>query len=401
MPRALLLVENASVPRDPRVWPECLTLRGHGWDVTVISPMGTRHDREPLEIRDGVRIIRFATPVNTGGFRQYVSEYSVAIAKIHRRIRWLSSTERFDIVHAANPPDMLLLAALALRHRGSGFVFDQHDLSPELFEAKFERRGPVYWALRGIELAAFRLADVVISPNESFRRIAMDRGGIKSENVFVVRNGPDPAVFKPVAPDPVLRGKARFVLGYVGLMGTQDGVLQAIEALALLRRRRSDWHMIFVGDGEIVPAARALAARRGLTDSVSFLGFIDDKVRVVQCIASCDVCLSPEPLNTLNDNSTLIKVAEYMSVGKPVVAFNLRETAATLGPDVPLANTVPDYAELIDELLEEGARREAFGRAGRARILAELSWDHSQRSLLAAYEQALVRARARRESRHD
>jgi glycosyltransferase involved in cell wall biosynthesis len=158
--------------------------------------------------------------------------------------------------------------------------------------------------------------------------------------------------------------------------------------------------MIFVGDGAIVPAARELVNRHGLTNTVSFLGFVSDRRRLVQCIASCDICLSPEPRNALNDHSTLIKVAEYMSVGKPVVGFDLRETAATLGPGAPLAATINDFAEVIDRLLDDPARREALGRAGRERVLTKFCWQHSERSLLSAYEHALARARARLESRH-
>jgi glycosyltransferase involved in cell wall biosynthesis len=316
-------------------------------------------------------------------------------------VRQLSRQERFDVVHAASPPDMLLTLAMELRHRGAALIFDHHDLSPELFEVKFGRRGIFYWTLRLIERLGFRLSDVVIAPNESFKKIAVDRGRVNSGDVFVVRNGPDPNVFRPTEPDESLRRKAQFLLGYVGVMGRQDGVLEALDALIMLRRMRSDWHAIFIGDGDVLPEARAAVRRHGLADSVTFMGHIDDRTHLVKCIASCDVCLSPEPRNELNEHSTLIKVAEYMSVGKPVAAFDLRETAATLGNTTPRATTLAGFASLIDRLLDDSELRLTLGRAGRERVLTDLGWHRSEEMLLAAYQHALERARARRESRHD
>jgi glycosyltransferase involved in cell wall biosynthesis len=395
VPNALLVVENASVPSDPRVWPECKTLQAAGWSVTVVCPRGSSRDTAGEEHVDGVRILRFDQPENVGGVRGYVAEYGRALRVIRSRVRSVAAEEHVDVVHAATPPDFTLLAARSLRSRGTATILDHHDLSPELFEAKFGRHWIARHGLLGAERLGFRLADVVIAPNGSFRDLAIGRGRVAAGNVFVVRNGPDPDVFRPVPADPALRAKAPFLLGYVGLMGSQDGVLEAIDTLALLAVRRTDWHAVFAGEGDVLDEARQRVASNGLAEQVTFLGYVADRNRVVEIIASCDVCLSPEPPNPLNDNSTLIKVAEYMAVGRPVVAFDLKETAATAQGAAVLASNEADWAAALDSLLDDPVRRARMGDQGRARVLGELSWRHSESALLAAYERALEQARER------
>lgn len=398
MPRALILVENTSVPSDPRVWPECLALAAAGWDVSVICPRGRSVDTEHSVTLDGISIQRFDATESAGGAAGYVREYSTAVAQMRRLVRRHAAAGRFDVVQACTPPDICLLAALDQRRRGAGTVLDHHDLSPELFVARYQRRGLPYRGLLLAERLGFRLADVVLSPNETFRAVALRRGRKDPRDVFVVRNGPDPTVFAPAGPDPVLRRGKAHLLGYVGLMGRQDGVLEAIEALGVLAGQRDDWRAVFVGDGEVLADARAQTELLGLTDRVSFTGFVADRQRLVRTIASCDVCLSPEPRNVLNESSTLIKVAEYMSVGRAVAAFGLTETRATAGDAAAYArdDTAQSYAELIGELLDDPARRERMGREGRARVLERLSWTHSKERLLEAYDRACERGASRR-----
>ena len=237
------------------------------------------------------------------------------------------------------------------------------------------------------------MADVVISPNESYKRIAIDRGHKSQDQVFVVRNGPDPEVFRPVAPDERLRRDKEFLLGYVGVMGSQDGLADAIYALAELQRRRSDWRAIFVGSGDAAQDALRLVVGLGLQEEVEFLGHISDRERLVQLIASCDVCLSPEPRNRLNEQSTLIKVAEYMAVGRPVVAYSLPETRVTAGEAAAFADRDEPaaLAEEIDRLLRDAPLRATMGAVGRRRVEELLGWPHSEQQLLEAYESALRR----------
>ena len=305
-------------------------------------------------------------------------------------MRRVARTRAFDIVHAATPPDVLLLTALPLRRHGAALVLDHHDLSPELYEAKFGKRGPAHTGLRWAERLGFRLADVVIAPNESYRRVAVERGGKHPDDVFVVRNSPDPDVFKPVPRDTALARGAPHLIGYVGRMGRQDGVLEAMQALERLVELRTDWHAVFVGDGEMLDAARRHADGGRLAGHVTFPGFVSDRSRIVEILSSCDVCISPEPPNPLNGRSTLIKVAEYMSVARPIVAFDLHETAQTAGPAAVLVSDLQSFADAISALFDDPGRAAHLGQESRARILETYGWPQSVGALLAAYARATV-----------
>ena len=361
-PRALIVVENNSVPSDPRVWAEALTLIEAGWSVDVLCPRGRTRDLEHSIVLDGVRIHRFELAPSDGGALGYAREYATALWRIGRFGQACGPTG-FDVIQAGTPPDVLLASFLRHRRAGAGLVLDHHDLSPELFEARYGRRGAVHWALTRAERVGMALSDVVIATNETFRHLAVARGRRNPEDVFVVRNGPNPDVFRPVEPDPALRARAEYLIGFVGLMGPQDGVEDAVRALGVLARRRTDWHAIFVGDGEALGGARSLAAVLGIGDRVTFEGYVSDRRRIVEIIASCDLSLSPEPRNALNESSTLIKVAEAMAVACPVVAFDLRETRATAGDAGTYArgDTSEAFAEAIIELLDSPAERERKG----------------------------------------
>jgi glycosyltransferase involved in cell wall biosynthesis len=396
MGSALILVENDSVPADTRVWAECASLRGAGWDVTVISPKGQCRDVESFSELDGVRIHRF-DPAPSASGAGYLREYGLALLRIGALIRRLARGRHFDVVHACNPPDFLLLAAIGLRRAGAATIFDHHDLSPELFLAKYGRRRAALRVLTLAERTGFSLADVVLATNESFREVAIGRGHKAPQDVFVVRNGPDTKVFKPTEPDPDLRAGAEHLIGYVGHMGPQDGLDVALEALAALGMQRNDWRAVFIGDGDALADARALSRRRGLDDVVSFTGFVRDRDQLVRMIATCDVCISPEPRNPLNERSTLMKVAEYMAVGRPVVAFDLLETRHTAGDaavyaarDDPVA-----FAAAIAQLLDDPAKRQEMGALGRERAETTLDWSASERVLLTAYAHALEQGHRR------
>jgi len=237
-----------------------------------------------------------------------------------------------------------------------------------------------------VERISFALSDIVISANESFRRVAIERGGVDPDRVFVVRNAPRGEVMKPGEPDPGLRRGRRFLLTYMGLMDAQDGVELAVDALSALRERRDDWHAMFVGAGPELEALQARAERLGLGD-IEFTGWISDRDRLRRILDTTDVCLSPEPKNALNDASTLIKVADYMAMAKPIVAFDLAETRVTAGRSAAYAtpNEPESFAAELDRLLDDPVRRARMGAAGRARVLRGFSWEHSRQALLEAY----------------
>jgi glycosyltransferase involved in cell wall biosynthesis len=397
MPRALILVENNSAPADTRVWAICLSLQRAGWNVAVICPTGKHRDTERFAVVDGVKIYRFEAHVSSGSALGYLREYALAFVRMWSLVRRLSRSDRFDVIHACNPPDFLLLVALGRRRRGTATVFDHHDLSPELYRAKYRARSSVERVLRLAERIGFGLADVTLASNESFRRVALDRGRKSAENVFIVRNGPDTQVFHPRRGDSTLRSGAEYLIGYVGLMSDQDGADVAVEALSRLRTRRDDWRAIFVGDGDALPAVRELTRARGLDDRVTFSGYVQDPARLVEIIASCDICLSPEPRNGLNERSTFIKVAEYMAVGRPLVAFDLPETRRTAGDSASYAagDDPEAFAEAIDGLLSDETRRAQMGALGVQRVREELGWERSEQALLAAYNRAVMLAATR------
>lgn len=388
--KLLLLVENVSVPTDRRVWPECLSLRRAGYDVTVVSPQGNSRDRELFEVCAGVEIHRYALPPATGGRRAFLWEYARAFWQTWRLVQKLARARPFAVVHAANPPDILLIAASPLKRRGTRFIFDHHDLVPELYTDRFGGRGVFYWLSRLMELTSFRLADVVIATNESYRRIAIERGRKRPEDVFVVRNGPDLSRFHPIDPDPSLKRGKPYLIAYVGDMAPQDGIDGALRSLASLRRLRDDWHAIFAGGGEAFEEVVTLARKQGLDDIVEFPGVVPTE-DVVRILSTADVCLAPEPKTAFNDASTMIKIAEYMAIGRPIVSYDLTESRFTAGDAALYAvpDSEEDFAQCIHRLLDDPALRASMGEAGRRRVRCEFAWSHSEARLLAAYKHVL------------
>jgi glycosyltransferase involved in cell wall biosynthesis len=389
-PSVLILLENIPVRGDHRVWPECLALRDAGYEIAVICP-SEPSENGVVERHEGIEIHGFPHRPAQSGTGAYLREYGSAFWHVSRLVRRLGRYRRFDVVQACNPPDALLLAALPLKRRGTRFVFDQHDLVPELLQARFGAKPLLYRTALALERLTYALADVVISTNDSYRRIAMRRGRKRPEDVFVVRNGPDLTRFKP-NPDPELKRARPHLIAFVGEMGPQDGVDHAIRALGLLGKRRRDWYAVFAGDGPSLEEAQHLARELGIEDLVDFPGFVDDQT-VMRIISTADVCLAPEPKNAFNDASTMIKIAEYLALSRPVVAYDLTESRYTAGEAAAYAepNVVESFAGNVDELLNDPDRRARMGELGRARVEKALSWADSKRALLAAYDRALGR----------
>lgn len=385
----LILVENLSVPFDRRVWQESLALVDAGYRVTVICPQGQSQDQELEVVIGGVRILRYPLRPATGGPRGYLREYGLALAHTARLAVRVRRAGRVDVVQACNPPDLLFLVALLLRPFGARFVFDHHDLVPELFESRFPGGGrPLYWATRLLERLTFAAAAGSIATNESYRQIAIERGGMDPDRVRVVRSAPDLSKFVRRAPDQTLRGGKRYLLAYLGVMGPQDGVDLALRALHRLRDKfgRDDVRCIFMGGGDAHDAMVALSVELGLEDMVEFTGRVPDEF-VQRCLSTADVCLSPDPANPLNDVSTMNKVVEYMAMGRPLVSFALweaRVSAADAAVYVPNGD-VTAFAGAIDELLSNPDWRRRMGQAGRLRVERELSWDVSRAALLEFY----------------
>jgi glycosyltransferase involved in cell wall biosynthesis len=387
--RALILVENLSVPFDRRVWQECQALRDAGYEVSVVCPQGNTQDREPHALIDGVDIHRYPLSAATGGSSSYVREYPAALWHSWRLARRLG---RFDIVHICNPPDLLFLVALPLKLRGARVIFDQHDLVPELYESRFGRgRDLLYRGVVALERLTYRLADVVIATNGSYRRAALERGRKAPERVFVVRSAPDLSRFTGGVADPALKRGKDHLLCYLGVMGPQDGVDYALKSLAALRDLRpDDWHAVFVGSGDCFDEMRALASELGLDGRVTFTGRIPDD-ELLAYLSTASVALSPDPYNPLNDVSTMNKVLEYMACGLPIVSFDLREARVSAGEAARYVacNDTDAFAAATSALLDDPVERRRRGRIGKGRVAGALSWEHSKVQLLASYAAAL------------
>lgn len=396
--RVLVLDQNNSLPSDRRVWSEITALREGGYRVTAICPRGELRDEQSFEQREGVDIHRFSQVPSSGGTLGYAREFAVALWNIRRLVRRVAREAPFDVVHACNPPDVLLFAALSQKRRGARFIFDHHDLSPELYLARFGRGKDVLYRLSLlVEALNFRLADVVLATNDSYKRIAIQRGGKRAEDVFIVRSAPMLSRFVPVPADPALKRGRPHLLTFIGDIAPQDGLDHALRALAILRRRRDDWHAVFAGDGPALEDMRRLAGELGLDENVEFPGWLlDPELRLL--LSTSDVCVVPDPKTELSDASTLVKIAEYLAMSRPVVAYDLTESRVTAGdaalyaePDQP-----ESFAHAIEQLLDDPDRRRRMGALGRQRVERGLAWEHSARSLLAAYEHVLNRDTAER-----
>ncbi|MFA7433421.1 MAG: glycosyltransferase family 4 protein [Gemmobacter sp.] len=392
--RVLIVVENLPVPLDRRVWLEATTLAAHGYHVSVISPMG-RGWTAPYEEREGVHIYRFPEPPEAhSGAVAYAREYLHALRHMFRLARKVRREQGFDVIHGCNPPDLIFLLALRWRLAGVRYLFDHHDVCPELFEAKFGRRGLLHRLQLMLERLTFATARVSIATNDSFRRIAVRRGRMAPGDVFVVRSAPRIEGFVPGPGRDGLRRGARTVLGYVGVIGQQEGMDLMVAAIDRLVRGmgHDDLHVIVVGFGPHLPQVRADVAARGLDAHFTFTGpLFGDDLR--DTLNSIDIGLSPDPKNAMNDISTMNKVMEYMALEKPVVQFDLTEGRVSAGEASLYArpNDPDDFARCIAELIDDPEKRARMGRTGRKRVLEALSWEHSVPHLLAAYERVFAR----------
>ena len=390
--RILIIVENLPSPFDRRVWQEARALRDAGAKVTIICPTGKGYEAR-FERLEGVDIHRHPLPPEGDGLMGYLIEYGVALFWEFTLALRIFFGEGFDVIHGCNPPDLIFLVALPFKLVGRKFLFDHHDICPELYEAKFARRGLAWRLMRLFERLTFAAADVSIATNESYRRIAMTRGGMKAEDVFVVRSGPDLSRLQPVAPQPRWRNGRRFMVGYVGVMGEQEGVDLLLDAVAaLVGRGRADIQFCIVGGGPSLASLRARCAGQGLDPFVTFTGRAPDQT-LFEVLSTADICVNPDRVNAMNDLSTMNKILEYMAFGKAIVQFDLTEGRVSAGDAslYALPNDVNDLADKIEALLDSPETRERMGAIGVARVEDDLSWNHQVPHLLAAYDRLFSR----------
>jgi glycosyltransferase involved in cell wall biosynthesis len=393
-PHVLIIVQNLHVPFDRRVWLECRALLVAGNDVTVVCPKGPG-DPKHHEL-DGVSIFKYRPYPPTQRKAGYVGEYLYSFAMT----AWLTGKawrrHRFDAIQTCNPPDIFWPLLLVYRALGARCVFDQHDLCPELYQSRYPA-GPAlpYRILRLLERWTYGAAHHVVSTNESYRSVAIDRGGKRPDEVTVVRTGPDPERLRRQIPEPALRRGRRYLACYIGVMGPQDGVDIILRAAAHIVHDmgRDDVSFTLMGKGDCFDALLALRSELGLDDVVEFTGRAPDDL-VFRVMSTADVGLSPDPKNPLNDVSTMNKTMEYMAFELPVVAFDLRETRVSAGDAAVYAapNDTRLYARAIIELLDDEPRRRAMGARARARVEDELAWPHQSGAYVGVYAGLLGRA---------
>ena len=389
--RVLIIVENLPLPFDRRVWQEARTLCAAGATVSVICPTGKGFEKR-FECLDGVHIYRHPLPLDASGASGYLVEYSAALFW-ETILAWrIFFTRGIDVIQGCNPPDLIFLVALPFKLAGVKFIFDHHDINPELFEAKFGKRGLLWRLVSLFERLTFKTATVSIATNESYRAIAVERGGMSPARVFVVRSGPDLSRLKQVEPVSSWRKGRQFMVGYVGVMGDQEGLDLLLEAARhiVFELKRDDIQFCLVGGGPSLGKLKALAAELGLGDHVTFTGRAPDQT-LFEVLSTMDVGVNPDRVNPMNDKSTMNKIMEYMAFSKPMVQFDVVEGRFSAGESSLYAapNDAADMASKIVELLTDPVRREHMGKLGRFRVENELSWDYQIAPLIDAYETAL------------
>lgn len=378
-PHILIIVQNLPVPLDRRVWLECQALVNCGYRVSVICPKGPG-DPTRQHI-DGVDIYKYSPAPEAKGAAGFALEFAyswirTAIISLH-----VWRNRPFNVIQACNPPDTYWLLAAAWRTRGVRFVFDHHDLNPELFISRFGEPDDwlhrlEYRALLWLERMTFWVADRVISTNTSYRSVAISRGGLRPEHATVVRSGPDTAEMRPIYPsDPRPPGTINLV--YIGIMGPQDGVDQVLLVMDEIvhRRGRNDVTATMLGFGDCLEELRAQCTQLSLDDKVTFTGRVD-KFRVADYLSRADIGVGPDLKTPLNDVSTMNKTMEYMSFGLPTVSFDLVETRVS-GEDCVLyveSGDISAFADAVERLIDDPKLRVEVGRRARARAETVLDW---------------------------
>jgi glycosyltransferase involved in cell wall biosynthesis len=386
--RILFIVENLPSPFDRRVWQEATTLHQNGYQVAIICPTGKGYE-EKYECLDGIHIYRHPLPPEAEGALGYALEYGVALYwEFYLSFKVLFS-HGFDAIHACNPPDLIFLVGGFFKfffHKK--FLFDHHDINPELYEAKFGRRDFFYRLMLLCERLTFKTADRSIATNESYKQIAIERGGMHPDKVTVVRSGPKLDRLKIIDPVLALKKGRKYLVGYVGVMGKQEGIDYLLRALHYIveHKNRTDVHFGLVGGGTELTSLQAYAKALGIEDYVTFTGRVSDQ-QMLEMLNTADVCVNPDVANEMNDKSTMNKIMEYMALAKPIVQFDLSEGrfSAQEASLYARRNDTKDLAEKILLLLDDQVKRKAMGDFGRNRIITELEWKYEEPKLLEAY----------------
>ncbi len=383
-----MVIENLPAPFDRRVWQEATTLKEHGAKVSIICPKMKGYEKA-YEVIEDIEIYRH--PLKEGkGALGYLVEYSQAILWEFVLSWRIFFKKKFHVIHGCNPPDLIFLTALFFKPLGVKYVFDHHDINPELYISKFEKKGFFYKLMLLFEKLTFKTANFSIATNESYKKIAVERGKMKSEKVQVVRSGPKLERLKLIDPVPELKKGKKYLIGYIGVIGEQEGLDLLLDSAKYILSKRNDVHFGIVGGGTHLDEIKELCKQMNLFEHFDFYGRVDDKT-MLQVLNTADVCVNPDRPTAMNDLSTMNKIMEYMALKKPIVQYTLKEGRYS-AKDASLyaKNTDPiDFAEKIIELLNNEEKRKKMGEYGYNRVLSELSWEHENKNLIHIYKKVL------------
>ncbi len=385
--KVLIIVENLPVPFDTRVWQEATTLVRNGYTVSVICPKGKGYTQEE-ECLEGVHIFRHGLPAEGNGFLSYLKEYTAALWEELRLAKKIYKEIGFDVIHGCNPPDDIYLVARHFKRYGVRYVFDHHDICPELFEAKFGKaKGLLYASQIFMERQTYRHCSLAFVTNESYKKIAVERGGMDPDKVIVLRSGPDLERMRIIPPDGQIKRGFRYMVGYLGVIGQQEGIGYLLEAARYIMEHDDDVFWGIVGGGPQLEAMKEQAAKMGLGDRVGFTGRVPDE-QMLRYLNTADVCVNCDTYNPMNDKSTMNKILEYMALAKPIVQFDLTEGRySAQGASLYAKNNdAEDLAKKIIGLLHDPEKRRDMGQYGRKRIEERLSWEHTSKALTEGYE---------------
>jgi glycosyltransferase involved in cell wall biosynthesis len=386
--KILIIVENLPVPFDTRVWQEATTLAANGYTVSVISPKGKKYVKEE-ELLEGVHVFRHDLPAEGNGPVGYFKEYIGALRAEIRLAKIIYKKIGFDVIQGCNPPDNIYLVAKRFKKYGVKYVFDHHDICPELFEAKFgKKKGLLYRSQLYLERKTYKYCSFAFVTNESYKKIAISRGHMDPEKVIVLRSGPKLERLKIQPPKNNIKRGKQYMVGYLGVIGQQEGIEYILEAAKYCKEvlNRNDIYWGIVGGGPHVDKLKEICKKMNLNDCVEFTGRVSDQ-KLLDYLNTADVCVNSDSYNSMNDKSTMNKILEYMALGKPIVQFELTEghySAQNASLYAEQNNSI-DMAKKITFLLDNPAKRKEMGELGRSRIVNELSWEHTSKALVDGY----------------
>ena len=385
--KVLIIVENLPVPFDTRVWQEATTLAAKGYTVSVICPKGKGYTQEE-EYLQNVHIFRHDLPVEGNGAVGYAKEYLTALKEELRLAKKIYKKIGFDVIHGCNPPDDIYMVAKHFKKYGVKYVFDHHDICLELFEAKFGKTsGLLYKSQLWLEKQTYKHCTFAFVTNESYKKIAIERGQMDSNKVIVLRSGPKLERMRIMPPVENIKRGYKYMVGYLGVIGQQEGIEYLLEAAKYIKEHDNNVFWGIVGGGPHLEALKKQAHDMGLDDCVEFTGRAPDK-QMLEYLNTADVCVNSDKYNSMNDKSTMNKILEYMALAKPIVQFDLTEGRYSAQEACLYAknNDAEDMAKKIMELLDNPELRKKMGAYGRNRVVNELSWEHTSKALLEGYD---------------